>query len=107
MDQGTSEIASPVIGHPGTDGVAPKKKSKTPRAARTYRAARRNAPIDCGGRKPERAGGRWMQRYGNKPAEILDHPYRGSIRLNRSRRWTWAPTYARARELSPSTEIVR
>jgi hypothetical protein len=37
----------------------------------------------------------------------LDYSFTGEIRLNRSKRWTYAKTYLQARELSPSARPVR
>jgi hypothetical protein len=34
-------------------------------------------------------------------------PYRGPISLNRSQNWPRAKSYAHAREISPSADVVR
>jgi len=73
----------------------PKKKTKTPRAAETYRqnGAQAIAPQ-----------GRWRA-----PVKVFKDRggYRGAILLNRADRWPRARSYAHAREISPSSEPVR
>jgi hypothetical protein len=72
----------------------PKKKTKTPRPAETYRqnGARSIAPQGC-----------WLAH----PNVFRDRPHRTSIALNRSQNWPRARSYAHAREIGPSAEPVR
>jgi hypothetical protein len=65
---------------------------KTPRPADSYRQ---------NGRAPRT--GRW----GANPRVFKDRPYRGPISLNRSQNRRYARSYAHAREISPSAEVVR
>lgn len=71
----------------------PKKKKARP--GYTYRGARRNEA---------RTTGAVMLRRG---PEARGSAYRGSIQLNRSRKWARAKSHANAREIGPSSEPVR
>jgi hypothetical protein len=72
----------------------PKKKTKPPRPAETYRQ-NYGQGID-----PK---GRWRARV-----EVFkDGSNRDAITLNRSDKWPRAKSYAYAREISPSSEPVR
>jgi hypothetical protein len=72
----------------------PKKKTKTPRPAETYRQ-NHGQGID-----PK---GRWRAPV----SAFRDGSHWGAITLNRSDRWPRAKSYAYAREISPSKEPVR
>jgi hypothetical protein len=67
---------------------------KTPRKASSYRGARRNADRVKGWREATFAKSR-----------PLAHPI--NIPLNRSQKWRRAKSYAHAREIGPSAEMVR
>jgi hypothetical protein len=72
----------------------PKKKTKTPRGAETYR--------QNGGQGIDPKG-RWRAR-----AEVFkDGGFRGPVTLNRSARWPRAKSYTHAREIGPSSEPLR
>lgn len=66
------------------------KTTKTPRAAKTYRGARRNA-----------------MRGSVCPGASAGRGYLGPIGLNRSNHWPFAKSYQHAREIGPSAETVR
>ena len=66
----------------------------TPRNRESYRAFRRNEA---------RRTGAVMLRIGEEPIETIAP----SAELNRSTNWVRARTYAYAREIGPSTELVR
>jgi hypothetical protein len=70
--------------------------SKKPRKSETYRGARRNATRETGA---------IMKRRGPDAQFISLCPYR--IALNRSQNWPRANSYAHAREIGPSSEMVR
>lgn len=72
----------------------PKKKTKSPRPAETYR--------QHGGQGIDPRG-RWRSR----PEVFKDGGDRWPISLNRSARWPRARSYAHAREIGPSSEPVR
>jgi hypothetical protein len=72
----------------------PKKKSKTPRPAETYR--------QHGGQGIDPKG-RWRSRR----EVFMERGFRGAVTLNRSARWPRAKSYAHAREIGPSAEPVR
>ncbi len=69
------------------------RKAKHPRAAATYRGARRNA---------DRVKG-WPEATFAKQRPLTASRY---IPLNRSARWRHADSYAQAREMSPSARSV-
>lgn len=71
----------------------PIKKVKPPRAAETYRAARRNAVLRGD------VKGIWK---GIKPTDRLYVP---ELRLNRSANWRFAKSYAHARTMAPFPEL--
>lgn len=70
------------------------KTSKTPRSAATYRGAQRNV---------DRIKG-WPSATSDKRRPLARD--RG-VNLNRSDRWPRAKSYQHAREIGPSSEVVR
>lgn len=75
------------------------KRGKPPRQASKYRGARRNA----------QRGQVWRNSFSDQQRQDVCHDgsFGGAIKLNRSRRWPRAKSYAHAREIGPSSEIVR
>lgn len=73
-------------------------RKRKPRNAQSYRGARHNAT---------RPTGAVMVRLGGEEGVIIDGSYGGSIELNRSQNWSRCKSYAYAREIGPSSEMLR